>query len=240
MAPRRAGQVQDQCQARGLHHGDPRQCSGLRAEHQDGRDQLPLRAQEAEVQALGPGSDQGDHAPGEQGERVASGLHCRRRAPTAHQRVPLLPQVPQPEEAYRRWLLALGASDDHGEDHQALQGPRRSSALRHAGDGAQGCAARCRDGHGLLEEVLAAPRIHARRDRPLDAPAGRRHLLVRSREPCGRGHGCLLLLLAALYDPGERQIQPTEGGLLLLERGDDRAAPRAHVRRVDLREAARL
>mmetsp|Transcript_73865 Transcript_73865/g.207409 ORF Transcript_73865/g.207409 Transcript_73865/m.207409 type:complete len:213 (+) Transcript_73865:443-1081(+) len=156
----RAGE--DQPEARRLHHGHPREHPGVRQDGQHGGDQLPVRAQEAAKQAPRPRPHQGDHPPRQPGEYLAGGLYSRRRAPEARVGVPVLAPVPEPEEADRGLLLALGSPHDHGEDDQAVQGPRAAAARWHPEDGEEGRPESVRARQRLPEEVPAAPGVHSR------------------------------------------------------------------------------
>ncbi len=94
-------------------------------DQKDGGDQLPVRAQEAPLQAPGPRPHPRDHPTRQLHWHLPGGLHGRSRLAEAGGNLQVLASLPQPEEADRGEVLPPEPQHDDATTPQALPVARR-------------------------------------------------------------------------------------------------------------------
>ena len=200
-----------------------------------------MRAQEAAVEAAGPGADQGGDAPGASGRYVAGGVHGGRGAAHAHRHLPVLAPAPESEEADRRGILAACAPHDDESHDQAVPAARRGVYSGLPADGATGCRGRDEAAADVPGAVPSgAPFLGGRCGVPAAAHRQRDQQLRGGELGVARDHGLCELLHAAVDHHREPELLVAEGRILVLQRGHFDAAAAADERRAGDGEAEGL
>ena len=130
--------------------------------------QFPLLLEEAPWEAPGPNADQGGDAPRQHSGHLAGGLHGGHRAPETYLGLPLLPPLPQPQEAHQCRILPSCAPNDDEDDPEALRGAERAAAQGDSPDGDEGHRVCLRVAQRVPRKVPPPPGLQPRRVPVLD------------------------------------------------------------------------